>query len=48
MRIPPGNRWEALTGDLAGFDAVRINRQYRIIYRWTSDGPVDVRILDYQ
>ena len=44
---PPGNRLEALKGDLAGFHSIRINDQWRVIFRWTHSGSVDVDILDY-
>jgi proteic killer suppression protein len=47
LRAPPGNRLEALKGDLAGFHSIRINAQWRIIFRWTPGGPADVRIIDY-
>ena len=43
----PSNRFEALRGDRAGQYAIRINRQWRICFRWTKDGPVDVEIVDY-
>jgi len=44
---PPGNRLEALKGDLAGKHSIRINDQWRIIFRWTEAGPEDVEIRDY-
>jgi proteic killer suppression protein len=47
LRAPPGNRWQALRGDLAGSHGVRINDQWRVVFRWASGGPVDVRITDY-
>lgn len=47
LRAPPGNRLEALKGDLSGFHSIRINDQWRIVFRWTSAGPVEVRIIDY-
>jgi toxin HigB-1 len=47
LRAPPGNRLEALRGDLSGFHSIRINDQWRIIFRWTPAGPADVRIVDY-
>jgi toxin HigB-1 len=47
MRSPPGNRLEALQGDLAGRYSVRINDQWRIVFRWTEDGPADVEVVDY-
>lgn len=47
LRIPPGNRLEALVGDRAGQYSIRINRQYRICFAWTPAGPDDVEIVDY-
>ncbi len=47
LRVPPGNRLEALKGNLRGYHSIRINDQWRIIFRWTERGPTDVRICDY-
>ena len=47
MRVPPGNRLEALRGDRRGQWSIRINDQFRICFRWTADGPEDVEIVDY-
>jgi toxin HigB-1 len=47
MRVPPGNRLDALKGDLVGKFSVRINDQWRVVFRWTDAGPEDVEILDY-
>jgi proteic killer suppression protein len=47
LPIPPGNRLEALKGDRQGQHSVRINDQYRICFRWTDTGPVEVEIVDY-
>lgn len=47
LRVPPGNRREALSGDRSGQHGVRINRQYRICFVWRSDGPESVEIVDY-
>jgi toxin HigB-1 len=47
LRIPPGNRLEKLKGDRAGFYSIRINQQWRIVFRWTAAGPQDVEIVDY-
>jgi len=47
LKSPPGNRLEALKGDLAGFHSIRINDQWRVVFRWTENGPVDVDIRDY-
>jgi proteic killer suppression protein len=47
LRVPPGNRLEKLAGDLSGFWSIRINAQWRIVFRWTADDAYDVKILDY-
>lgn len=47
LRIPPGNRLEKLTGNLNGYYSIRINDQYRIIFKWTNGGASDVQITDY-
>jgi toxin HigB-1 len=47
MRVPPGNKLEALKGDRRGQWSIRINDQFRICFRWTADGPEDVEIVDY-
>ena len=41
------NRLEALRGDRAGQHSIRINSQWRICFRWVTDGPCDVEIVDY-
>ena len=48
LRVPPGNRLEALRGDRAGqHNSIRINEQFRLCFRWTSAGAEDVEIVDY-
>ena len=47
MAVPPGNRLEALRGARRGFHSVRINDQWRIVFRWTETGPTEVGIVDY-
>ena len=47
LRVPPGNRLEALSGDRKGQHSIRINNQYRICFKWTETGPSDVEITDY-
>ena len=47
LRVPPGNRLEALSGKREGQYSIRINDQYRICFRWTETEPVDVEITDY-
>lgn len=46
LRVPPGNRLEALVGDRKGQHSIRINDQWRICFRW-HDGAHDVEIADY-
>lgn len=48
LRVPPGNRLEALKGDRAGQYSIRINDQWRICFRWTDAGPEEVEIVDYR
>ncbi|MGC8121106.1 type II toxin-antitoxin system RelE/ParE family toxin [Marinobacter sp. VGCF2001] len=47
LKSSPGNRLEALNGDREGQHSIRINRQWRMCFRWTADGPEDVEIVDY-
>jgi proteic killer suppression protein len=47
MRIPPGNRLEALKGDRAGQWSVRINDQWRVCFRFKNGDALDVEIVDY-
>jgi len=47
LRVPPGNRIEALIGDRRGQHSVRINDQWRVCFRWTEAGAEDVEIVDY-
>jgi toxin HigB-1 len=47
LRVPPGNRLEALKGDRAGQHSIRINDQYRICFVWKPEGGHDVEITDY-
>lgn len=47
LRVPPGNRLEALRGDRAGQDSIRVNDQFRVCFRWTVAGAADVEIVDY-
>ena len=46
LRIPPGNRLEALRGDRAGQHSIRINDQFRLCFRWLGDSAYDVEITD--
>jgi len=47
LKSPPGNKLEALHGELVGRHSIRINDQWRIVFRWTASGPDDVEIVDY-
>ncbi len=47
LRVPPGNRLEALKGDLKGSSSIRVNDQYRIVFTWPESRPEQVRIMDY-
>lgn len=47
LRSPPGNRLEALKGKRSGQHSLRINDQFRVCFRWTEAGPVNVEIVDY-
>jgi proteic killer suppression protein len=47
LRVPPANRLEPLKGDLEGFWSVRVNQQWRIIFRWDDGRTNDVSIVDY-
>ncbi|HYH46165.1 MAG TPA: type II toxin-antitoxin system RelE/ParE family toxin [Thermoanaerobaculia bacterium] len=47
LRVPPGNRLEALKGDRAGQHSIRVNDQFRVCFRWTAAGAEDVEIVDY-
>ena len=46
LRSPPGNRLEALRGNLKGYHSIRVNQQWRIIFRW-KNGAQDVALVDY-
>jgi proteic killer suppression protein len=47
MRVPPSNHLEKLAGDLVGFWSVRVNEQWRIIFRFTDRAASEVRLVDY-
>ena len=47
LRVPPGNRLEALKGDRGGEHAIRVNDQFRVCFRWTDAGAELVQIVDY-
>ena len=47
LRVPPGNRLEALKGNRAGQHSIRVNDQLRVCFVWTTEGPKDVEIVAY-
>jgi len=47
LRIPPGNRLESLKGNRKGQHSIRVNDQWRICFKWKSDGAHEVEIVDY-
>jgi proteic killer suppression protein len=47
LKAPPGNRLEALKGDWKGFHSIRINDQWRVVFRWSGGNAFDVQVVDY-
>ena len=47
MRIPPSNHLEKLSGDLERFWSVRVNQQWRVVFRWEEGNAMEVSIIDY-
>jgi len=47
LRVPPGNRLEALQGRWRGFHSIRINDQWRVVFRWEHGQAMDVAVVDY-
>ena len=47
LQSPPGNRLEQLSGDRKGFWSIRVNDQWRIVFRWSDAGPSEVTVADY-
>ncbi len=47
LRVPPGNRLEVLKGDLKGLHSIRINDQWRVVFRWEEGNALNVQIVDY-
>lgn len=47
LRVPPGNRLEALSGDLKGHYSIRINDQWRLVFRWSDGNAYNVQVVDY-
>ncbi|WP_335342516.1 type II toxin-antitoxin system RelE/ParE family toxin [Sedimenticola hydrogenitrophicus] len=47
LKVPPGNMLEPLSGNRRGQHSIRINKQFRVCFRWTKAGAADVEIVDY-
>ncbi|MCB0411929.1 MAG: type II toxin-antitoxin system RelE/ParE family toxin [Bdellovibrionales bacterium] len=47
LKSPPGSRLEALVGNLRGYHSIRVNDQWRIVFKWTASGPAEVQVCDY-
>ena len=47
LKVPPSNRLEKLTGNLSGFYSIRINKQWRIVFKWNKGNASEVEITDY-
>jgi len=47
LRIPPANRLEKLSGNLKNYYSIRINKQWRIIFKWNNGNALNVKIIDY-
>jgi proteic killer suppression protein len=47
LKVPPGNRLETLKGDLRGYHSIRINDQWRLVFRWNRGHAENVQIVDY-
>ena len=47
LQAPPGNRLEALKGSRKGFHSIRINDQWRIVFRWSNGNAYDAQVIDY-
>ena len=47
LRVPPGNRLEALKGRRKGFHSIRVNDQWRVVFRWEHGSAFDVAVVDY-
>ncbi len=47
LRVPPGNCLEALRGKLQGFHSIRVNNQWRVVFRWEDGTAAEVRVVDY-
>ena len=47
LKAPPGNRLKPLRGKMVGLHSIRINDQWRVVFRWADGGPVEIQVADY-
>ena len=47
LAVPPGNQLEALKGNMKGYHSIRVNDQWRVVFKWKEDGPHEVWFTDY-
>jgi proteic killer suppression protein len=47
LRVPPGNRLERLKGNWSGFHSIRINKQWRVVFRWSGGNAFEIQVVDY-
>lgn len=47
LKVPPGNRLEALRGKRSGYFSIRVNAQWRIVFKWSGGGAFEVSLVDY-
>jgi len=47
LKVPPGNRLEPLKGDMKGYHSIRINDQWRVVFKWKNGNAGDVMVVDY-
>lgn len=47
LKVPPGNKLEALKGDLVGYHSIRINIQWRVVFRWNNGNAEEFSVVDY-
>ena len=47
LRVPPGNRLEALRAEWRGFHSIRINNQWRLVFRWEDGNAYEAQVIDY-
>jgi proteic killer suppression protein len=47
LKAPPGNRLEALKGRWKGFHSIRVNDQWRVVFKWRDGNPAEVHVVDY-